>query len=176
MTTQASAAASNASTADTSTDVITGFGATLSAWNAHHTADKKFDPNAAYDPDPALPSYSGQDVYVAVQWQDGRALDYQMNIPGESIHRAIVRALEELPPDGRELWGLKRDSCYQAELTSRTLGRALSSPGIGDPEGDVFVEFETLLSDGSQVYESRDVNGILVGLGSYPTRASAPDC
>jgi hypothetical protein len=171
-TTQAPAS----SAAGTSKVALTGFGATASEWNAHHTADHRFAPNAAYNPDPALPSYSGQDVYVAVQWEDGRALDYEMNIPGESIRRAIARALEELPPDGRELWGVKRDGCYQAELTSPTLGRALSAPGIGDPEGGVFVEFETLLPDGSQVYESRDVNGILIGLGSYTTAASAPAC
>jgi hypothetical protein len=168
--------ASNSSVTGTSTDALTGFGATVSAWNAHHTADKRFAPNAAYDPDPALPSYSGQDVYVAVQWQDGRALNYEMNIPGQPIRDAIARALQELPPDARELWGLKRETCYQAELSSPTLGRALSAAAIGDPEGQVFVEFDTVLPDGSSVYESTSVNEILVGLGSWPTAASAPAC
>ena len=175
-TTQASTQASASSATDASNDALTGFGATLNAWNAHHTADHRFAPNAAYNPDPALPSYSGQDVYVAVLWQDGRALNYQMNIPGESIRHAIARALQELPPDAHELWGLKRDTCYQAELTSRTLGRALVARAVGDPEGDVFVEFDTNLPNGSSVYERTDVNEILIGLGTYPTRASAPSC
>jgi Protein of unknown function (DUF2510) len=84
--------ASDSPATGTSNDTLTGFGATVSAWNAHHVADTKFAPNAAYNPDPALPSYSGQDVYVAVLWQDGRALNYQMNIPGQSIRDAIARA------------------------------------------------------------------------------------
>lgn len=175
-TTQASAQASASPATGTSNDALTGFGATVSAWNAHHTADTRFAPNAAYNPDPALPSYSGQDVYVAVQWQVGRAMDYQMNIPGQPIHDAVARALQELPRDAHELWGAKRDTCYQAELTSRTLGRALSARAIGDPEGEVFVEFDTILPDGSSIYKSTDVNEILVGLGSYPTVASAPAC
>jgi hypothetical protein len=112
--TQASTRPSDSPSASTSNDALPGFGATLSAGNAHHTADTRFASNAAYNPDSTLPSYSGQDVYVAVQWQD--------------------------------------------------------------PEGDVFVEFETLLPDGSSIYKSTDVNGILVGLGSYPTAASGPAC
>ena len=175
-TTQKAIQASSSPAAVTSSDALTGFGATRSAWNAHHTADTRFAPNAAYDPDPALPSYSGQDVYVAVLWQDGRALNYQMNIPGESIRRAIARVLRELPPDARELWGTRRDTCYMAELTSKTLGRALAKPAIGDPEGEVSVEFDTLLPDGSSTYESTDVNEVLISLGSYPTAASGPAC
>jgi hypothetical protein len=175
-TTQASTEASDSPSASTSNDALRGFGATLSAWNAHHTADTRFAPNAAYNLDPALPSYSGQDVYVAVQWQDGRAMNYQMNIPGQPIRDAIARALQELPPDAHELWGARRDTCYQAELSSKTLRHALAGPAIGHPEGDVFVEFETLLPDGSSIYETTDVNGILVGLGSYPTAASGPAC
>jgi Protein of unknown function (DUF2510) len=103
--TQASIRASDSPATGTSNDTLTGFGATVSVWNAHHMEDTKFAPNAAYDPNPALPSYSGQDVYVAVQWQDGRALNYQMNIPGQSIRDAITRALQELPPDAHEVWG-----------------------------------------------------------------------
>jgi hypothetical protein len=175
-TAKASTEASDSPSASTSNDALTGFGATLSAWNAHHTADTKYAPNAAYNPDPALPPYSGQDVYVAVQWQDGRAMNYQMNIPGQPIRDAVARALQELPPDAHEVWGAKRDTCYQAELTSRTLGRALSARAIGDPEGDVFVEFDTILPDGSSIYKRTDVNEILVGLGSYSTAASGPAC
>jgi hypothetical protein len=174
--TQASNQASASQATGTSDDTLTGFGATLSVWNAHHTADTKFDANSAYDPDPALPSYLGQDVYVSVQWQDGRATDYQMNVSGLSAHRAIARVLRELPPDGRVLWGANRGACYQVELTSPALGRALTGPGINDPQGQVLVEFQTMLPDGSVVYRGTDVNGIVVSLGYYPTAASAPGC
>lgn len=174
--TQVSTQASDSPTAGTSNDTLTGFGATTGAWNTRHAEDTRFAPGAAYDPDSALPSYSGQDVYVAVQWQDGRAMNYQMNIQDQPIRDAIARALQELPPDAHELWGARRDTCYQAELTSPALGRALAAPAIGDPEGDVFVEFLTTLPDGSSVYRSPDVNSILIGLGSYPTAASGPAC
>ena len=161
-------------------DTLTGFGATVSAWNAHHTADPKFDPDSAYDPDSALPSYLGQDVYAAVQWQDGRAVNYQMNISDQPIRDAIARALRELPADVRELWGARNDTndltCYQAELISPTLGHVLAAPSIGDPQGAVLAEFQTVLPDGTSSYKSTDVNAILLGLGSYPTAVSAPGC
>jgi len=168
------------STTITARGTLTGFGATLSAWNAHHTADPKFDPDSAYDPDPTLPAYLGQDVYVAVQWQDGRATNYQMNILGQSIRDAIARALQELPADAHELWGARLNTdnltCYQAELISPTLGRVLAAPPIDDPQGAVLAEFQTMFPDGTASYKSTDVNGILLGLGSYPTAASAPGC
>jgi hypothetical protein len=179
MTTQASTQMSDSPATGTSNDTITGFGATLNAWNSHHTADTKFDPNSAYDPDPSLPSYLGQDVYVSVQWQDDRAIDYQMDILGLPIHQAIARALRELPSDAHELWGAKQDSqgltCYQAELISPTLGHVLAA--LGDPQGAVLAEFQTMLPSGTlSSYKRTDVNGVLLGLGSYPTAASAPGC
>jgi hypothetical protein len=179
-TTQASIQAADSPTAGTSNDALTGLGATVNVWNAHHTADPKFEPDSAYDPDPTLPSYLGQDVYVAVQWQDGRATNYQMNIPGQPIRAAIERALQELPADARELWGAQLDTddltCYQTELISPTLGRVLAAPSIDDPQGAVLAEFQTMFLDGTASYKGTDVNEILLGLGSYPTAASSPGC
>jgi hypothetical protein len=179
-TTQVSIQASDSPATGMSSDTLTGFGATVSVWNAHHTADPKFDPDSAYDPDPSLPSYLGQDVYVAVQWQDEKAVNYQMNIPGQSIHDAIARALQELPAHAHELWGARMDTggltCYQAELISPALGRVLAASPIDDPQGAVLAEFQTMLPDGTSSYKSTDVNAILLGLGGYPTAASAPGC
>lgn len=170
----ATAQAPDSSVTGPSKDALTGFGATVSAWNTHHTADTRYAAGSVYDPDPSLPSHGGAPAdYIQVTPQDGRITDYIINTPGLPIGAAIARARQELPPDARERWGTKRDTCYQVELTSSTLGHALASPNIGDPQRDVFVEFFTV---GSPIYRSTDIDRILVGLGSYPTAASVPTC
>jgi len=154
-------------------DTLTGFGSTIGAWNAHHTADTKYTPGSVYDPDPALPPTGGaQADYIAVTPECGRVTNYTINVARLAINAAIARAQQELPSDARKIWGARKGTCYQAELTSSTLGNALASGSFGDPEGDVFVEFDTVLSDGSSVYKSTDINEIIMSLGSYPADTS----
>ena len=43
------------------------------------------------------------------------------------------------------------------ELESKTLGRALADPAIGDPKGRVFVEFATETPAGDSGYDPRSV-------------------
>lgn len=167
---------SDSPAAITSSDGLTGYGATGPDWNAHHTPDTRFDPGSAYDPDPALPSYSGHDVYVSVDQQDGRVVSYQMNIPSESIRDAIARVLQELPPDGYVRWRVKQVSCYEVELTSRILGKALAGLAIGEPNSDVLAEFSTIFPNGSTGYKSTDVNTALISPRMGPTSASAGPC
>jgi hypothetical protein len=175
--TEASVQASASSSAKSVNDGITGFGATVGAWNAHHTADTKYDPGSVYDPDPSLPSTGGaQADYIAVEPQDGRVTDYTINTFRLPINAAIARARQELPPDAHELWKARRDTCYQVELTSSTLDRAFSSSNIGDPQGEVLVEFSTVLPNGSSIYRSNDINNILMSIGGYPTAASGSGC
>ena len=107
---------------------------------------------------------------------DGRVTDYTVNTQGIPITAALERAEQELPTDARELWGAEKGTCYQAELTSPILGQALATPDIGDPSGDVFVEMDTVLADGSSVYESTDVNEIMLSLGTYTTPSDAGAC
>jgi hypothetical protein len=172
---QSTSQASGPSAADAPSDGLTGYGATSQEWNAHHTADSRFDPGSAYDPDSSLAPNQGQDVYVAVNLQDGRVVDYQMNIPGGSIRDAIARALEELPPDAYKLWGVARNGCYLAVLTSRTLSKVLGNLPIGQPNSNVDVEFTTMFS-GIVGYDNSDVNTILVGPGSTPAADSIEGC
>lgn len=157
-------------------DGLTGFGAAVPVWNEHHTADTRYTPGSVYNPNSDLPSYVGRDDYIAVTPQDGRITDYTMLLLGQPIHDAIARALKELPPDAHELWGTRRDTCYQAELVSKTLGRVLGAAPFRDPEGEVFVELDTILPDGSSVYKRDDVNEIMFTLIAYPNAASAMGC
>ncbi len=132
---------------------LTSFGATDSAWNAHHTADSRFAAGAAYDQDSSLPPVNGHTGarYYAVQHSGGRVLGYYMAFPpGTPITAARGAALREFPPDTVVLWFAIRPTCAQEEVTSRTLGTAL-----GATADQVLVEFDTSLLGGSATYQGR---------------------
>lgn len=149
-------AATHSARAATASDRgLTSLGATMAAWNAHHRSS---------------PAYSN------VTPQDGRVVEYTVNTGTISIATAIKRAKHQLPADARQKWATQRGNCYQVELTSRTLGRALSDPAIGDSGGGILAIINTLLPDGSAVYHPSGVNQIMLAPGSYPAPADAPDC
>jgi hypothetical protein len=139
----------------TSHEALTSLGATTAAWNAHH-------PSSAADSN--------------VTQQGGRVVEYTVNTGTISIAAAIKQAKQQLPSDTREIWAAARGNCYQVELTSSTLGRALSAREIGDAGGGVLAIINTLLPDGSSVYHPTAVNQIMLSPGSYPEPADAPDC
>ncbi len=132
---------------------LTSFGATMAAWNTRHRS-------AA--------------AYSNVTPQNGRVVEYTVDTKAISIAAAIKRAKQELPADSRELWGTRKGNCYQVELTSYTIGRALVS--TGDSGGGILAMMNTLLPDGSSVYRSAGVNEIMLSPGSYSAPADAPDC
>jgi hypothetical protein len=136
-------------------DTLTSLGATTAAWNAHHQASAP-DSN--------------------VTQQGGRVVEYTVNTGAISIAAAIKRAKQQLPSDTRQIWAAARGNCYQVELTSSTLGRALSAPEIGDSAGGVLAIINTLLPDGASTYHPTGVNQIMLSPGSYPEPADAPDC
>jgi hypothetical protein len=137
-------------------DALTSYGATTAAWNAHH---------------PATAS-----AYSNVTPQDGRVVEYTVSTGAVSVAAAIARAKRELPGDVRELWAQPRGDCYQVELTSSALGRALSGPEIGDSAGGILAVINTLLPNGTSTYRPTAVNQIMLSPGSYPEPADAPDC
>jgi hypothetical protein len=137
-------------------DGLTSFGATMAAWNAHHRA--------------AAAAYSN------VTPQDGRVVEYTVTTGTSSVTAAIKRAKDELPADARQLWATQKGNCYQVELTSATVGRALSAPAVGDPSGGVLAMMNTLLPSGAPVYRPDAVTEIMVSPGAYPAPADAPDC
>jgi hypothetical protein len=149
-------ASHSARAAAVSDDGLTGFGATMAAWNAHHRA--------------AASAYSN------VTPQDGRVVEYTVTTGTSSIAAAIKRAKDELPADARQLWTTQKGNCYQVELTSATVGRALNGPAIGDPTGGVLAMMNTLLPSGAPVYRPDAVTQIMLTPGAYADPADAPDC
>jgi hypothetical protein len=157
--------------------VVTGFGATLGEWNAHHTADDRFATTAAYDPDPSLPDPSHNDRYLVNEFSHGRVLGYELRIPGTpDIQAAKSVSLEEFPPDTTVAWVSQRSQCYQMEVQSKLLGMALSDPAIGDATGTALVEFQSQVSGVDGAYDPNNNNDIFFSLGSYPTAQDAPAC
>ena len=128
----------------------------MAAWNAHHRA--------------AAAAYSN------VTPQDGRVVEYTVTTGTSSLAAAIKRAKDELPADARQLWATQKGNCYQVELTSATVGRALDGPAIGDPSGGVLAMMNTLLPSGAPVYHPDAVTQIMLSPGAYPAPADAPDC
>jgi hypothetical protein len=151
---------------------LTGFGATDAEWNATHTDDLMAKiRGVAYDHDP---TFGGgvSDKYLDVQHQDGRVLSYTLNLhAGTSLATAQRAAAAELPADAVILWTATKDGCEQTEMTSKTLGLALSDPAIGDPTGEVNIEFAT-----GEGYDPGNVTEALISTGNYPTPSDGPPC
>lgn len=152
-------------------DGITGFGATVAAWDATHRPDARYDPGSAFDPTPGLGPDERHDAkYFAVQAAD-RVTTYSMRLPrGSSLAEARAAALAELPPDGKALWTAARDTCAQLELRSQALANALGGTGM------VFVEVSTETAAGDVGYSPKNANELFVTLGDYPKKADAPAC
>lgn len=159
--------------------LVTGYGATVAAWNSRRTPDHDFAAGPVYDPDPSLPSINGHPgaVYVLVTAQDGRVLSYAMNLhAGTTLHRAIGIARAQFPPDVRLLWTARKGMCAQAQFASATLGRVLAAPRIGDPSGRVLVEIEDIAASGSDVSSPRRFNSASFDLGGTASAAGSPGC
>jgi hypothetical protein len=159
---------------------LTGFGATLADWNAHHRADHEFAPGSVYDGDPNIPQINGHTGarYVTVQVTAGRVLNYQRNFPAHTrTAGGIVLARQELPVDAVVMWQQQKDTCYQLGYRSAVLGQALADPRIGDPAGTVMVELSSNPdSNGMEVYVSNDVAYALLMMDQSATVADAPGC
>jgi hypothetical protein len=133
-------------------DTLTGYGATIAAWNAHHTADTYYDPGSAYDPDLALPRNAGRvwDKYVAVQPLGGRVTDYTVHLVPMSLANAQAILTAEFPADTRVLWTQHLSGCTQVEYTSPTLHTALGNTDTGD----ALVEYSNTDSSSALVTEA----------------------
>ncbi len=127
----------------------------MAAWNTHHR------------------SMAG---YSNVTPQGGHVVEYTINTGTITIDAAIKRAKQELPADSREVWGAQKGDCYQVEMTSHTIGRALATAAAGDPSGGILAMISTLLPNGSSSYRPTAVNEIMLSPGTYPAAADAPDC
>jgi hypothetical protein len=162
---------------------ITGYGATPNDWNSNHQADIRYDSGAVYDPTPGLGTDDQHDAkYYTVSTQNGRILTYEMRLPNQSDHAAArAEIMQEFPTDAKVVWQQTNDQCSQMEISSATLGNTsvLGSKDIGDPQGQVFIEFQTDTASTANLnsyYSASNVNLATLNLGSYNTAADAPGC
>lgn len=162
---------------------ITGYGATQSDWNANHQVDNRYDSGSVYNATPGLGlDTQHDDKYYAVLTQSGRILTYEMRLPnGSSLAAARAEIMQEFPSDATVVWQQTKDQCSQMEISSATLGNSsvLGSSDIGNPQGQVFVEFQTDSTSTENLnsyYDPSNVNLATVNLGSYNTATYAPGC
>lgn len=112
----------------TSTDALTGFGATFASWSTHHQADPG-------RPDFFLPYLNdGLDRYTRVVCtQRGRVVGYHLNftplIPLSEAKRAFHG---ELPPDAILVYDTVASGCEHIQYRSAALAHAF---GDADPDG-----------------------------------------
>ena len=151
---------------------ITGFGATTAAWNRAHTADPRFAPGAAYNPDPAL---RGEDHYRGVLHQDGHVTLYDYAFTGRSIASARALVLRtEFPPDVRVVWFVAKGSCALMLVRSAALARAIGRGPIGDAKGTSLIGFSSGVA--ADTYNPRSVNLASLSLYGLTPRSQAPPC
>jgi hypothetical protein len=146
---------------------LTGFGASQSDWDANHTADSRFTTGSAYNPDTKYAqgnSTTDDDEYYAVNALAGSITNYSMRfVSNQTIDEVEPTVLKEFPSDTTVLWEqlLNADStnsCYQIEVTSPTLAKALGS------DGNAFVELFTEPAPSatySSYYDPMNVNNAL---------------
>jgi hypothetical protein len=125
---------------------LSGFGATVAAWNDRHRMDPRFALNSAYDPDPTLARGGDErfdDRYFGVTPIDGRMLRYEMRFPpGTSVDAAKQRVLRsEFPTDAKVVGFRRRSTCAVMNVRSPTLARVLhdgatASVEFGSGEND----------------------------------------
>ena len=150
---------------------VTGFGATTAAWNAHHVADDRFDPGAAYDPDPSLARGGDErfdDRYSGVDHTGGTVENYEMRFPPSTgVQEATQFVLaSEFPPDAKVVWFRRLGTCAQMFVYSKTV----------DPSGDVGALVEFSSGEAGDNYNPRDVwYALVVGLPLSGPK-EGPDC
>jgi len=151
-----------------STTELTGFGATTPAWNAHHEPDQRFDPGAAYDPDPAVGRGKEPDTnsrYYGVVHQRGRVVFYYMRFPAGTTEQEAKESVlaSEFPKDA-EVSLERLNSCAQMVVTSPHVAK--------ETRGAAIVEFTTG-EIGGERYDENDIWGAAVGLSD---RFSPDEC
>jgi hypothetical protein len=169
----------SSATSDTGSSIaLHGYGATLSDWNASHTADNGFTANTTYNPASGLGN-GYTDKYTAVLWISGRALSYQIGFPSNtSLGDAKSAAIQEFPSDTTILWENQNNSdpvniCYQMEVHSATLGQVLQN------NGDSFVEFQTVATNDTSNavgYYANNVNNASLRNADYKKASDVGGC
>lgn len=160
-------------------DEIIGFGATLKAWTAHHSADTSGDfiPGCCYNRDPSLKNQSGNFRYTDVLVNNGIVTGYSLNLPANtSVSDAQIASLAELPKDAKVSFFYTNGGAATLEATSPTLKPRLTDPNTGNSNGSVDFVFCSVAKDGTFGYNSTNVNSIWVRLGQGMEAAKGATC
>jgi hypothetical protein len=120
-------------TASAKKNELSGFGATVAAWNDHHQEDNRFDAGSAYDPDPSLGDGERfNDRYYAVSPLDGRVMVYSMRFPAQTGIEEAKRfvLLSEFPVGAKIVWFKRKDTCAQMLVRSTKVTRVAHSGAL----------------------------------------------
>jgi hypothetical protein len=154
------AVASGAETGFASSTTLSGFGATVGDWTKAHPKNLSGCPAGTCYGGFVTTGGQRQTQFILAQTNDGRIVGYVQNIAdGTSLADAKAQALALLPSDTKTIsFSVQHDggTCADWNLRSATLGKALKS--YGDGHGNIGIELNTLLTDGSDGYNTRDIN------------------
>jgi hypothetical protein len=161
-------------------DGLTGFGGTVSDWNATRHPDADANPGSSYGADPSLPQINGHTGarYVAVQPAQGLVTNYQINFhDGTSSTAAMADILRtELPADTVYEWkNTIPAGCYQVQVKSAKLAKALASQDVTST-GEVFIELRSLPAGGVEGYDPSNVTYAMLNLMSYAAASDVGGC
>lgn len=111
--------------------LLTNLGATVADWNAHHKADTRFEPGAAFDPNPVL-ARDGDSLHTSTRYSviemSGRIVSYGLRFkPATSVDAARAQLLRELPTDAVVAWFDVKPECARTFIKSATLRRLTDS-------------------------------------------------
>jgi hypothetical protein len=156
------------------------YGAVLSVWAAHHTADERFDPGAMWDATPGWgPDEANNDRFNSVVLTGGRVLDLVLYLPRPSISaaKATTLAVGTLPKDATVLWKRQFAACSVVQLTSATLAKAVAGKPFLNPTGQV----QLVLLSGSALapsptFDPAKVGSVLVRSTQAATAADFAGC
>ena len=109
---------------------LTGFGATISAWNSAHKQDPDYAGFAAYGPKISTPQ--GRIPQITQVMSDGGRVSQFIEVVPEnsSLADAEKAALAQLPPGAVPKGLVVTDSCAFWNVTSDALQSALGSPFV----------------------------------------------
>ncbi len=156
------------------------YGAVLSVWAAHHTADERFDPGAMWDATSGWgPDEADNDRFNSVVLTGGRVLDLVMYLPRPSVPaaKATVLALGALPKDATVLWKQQFAACSVVQLTSASLAAVVAGKPFGNPKGQV----QLVLLSGSALapsatFDPGKVTSVVVRPAQAATAADFAGC
>jgi len=150
-------------------DELTGFGATVAAWNDHHREDPRFSPGSAYDPDPSLGDGERfNDRYYAVMPEEGQVTYYSMRFPAQTgIEEAKAFVLtSEFPADAKIVWFKGKGTCAQMLVRSKKVVRAGTEAAL--------ITFTS--GEAGDTYNPRSVADAFVMAWPLSGPGESPDC